>query len=72
MYCYNHLRNVWVKKVLNLLNDFMCGHLNDSLDEIAPELCVSPNFITFARAKTKNSVYVGITQKVTEDCSDNG
>ena len=27
--------------------DFMLGHLNDSLDEIAPELRVSPNFITF-------------------------
>ena len=53
MYCYNHLRNVWVKKVLNSLNDFMCGHLNNSLDEIAPELRVSPNFITFARALDK-------------------
>ncbi len=53
MYCYNHLRNVWVKNVLNLLNDFMRGHLNESLDEIAPELRVSPNFITFARAFDK-------------------
>ncbi len=46
-------KNVWVKNVLNLLNDFMHGHLNDSLDEIAPELRVSPNFITFARAFDK-------------------
>jgi hypothetical protein len=41
------------QNVLNSLNDFMHGHLNDSLDEIAPELCVSPNFITFARAFDK-------------------
>jgi hypothetical protein len=53
MYCYNHLRNVWVKNVLNLLNDFMHCHLNNSLDEIAPELHVSPNLITFARAFDK-------------------
>jgi hypothetical protein len=53
MYCYNHLWNVWVKYVLNSWNDFMRGHLNDSLDEIAPELRVSPNFITFARAFDK-------------------
>ncbi len=41
MYCYNYLQNVWVKNVLNLLNDFIHGHLNVSLDEIAPELRVS-------------------------------
>jgi hypothetical protein len=31
----------------------MRGHLNNSLDEIAPELRVSPNFITFAWAFDK-------------------
>ena len=51
--CHNHLRNVWVKNVLSALTDFMRAHLQDSLDEIAPELRVSPNFISFARAFDK-------------------
>ena len=51
--CHNHLRNVWVKNVLLSLNDFMRAHLFDSLEEIADELRVSPNFMTFARAIDK-------------------
>ena len=53
MFCHNHLRNVWVKNVLDSLTDFMRAHLNDSLDEIAPELRVSPSFISLARAFDK-------------------
>ena len=53
LFCHNHLRNVWVKNVLFSLNDFMRGHLHDSLDEIAEELRVSPSFLTFARAIDK-------------------
>ncbi|KAL7523561.1 hypothetical protein ACHAXR_000896, partial [Thalassiosira sp. AJA248-18] len=51
--CHNHLRNVWVKNVLESLTDFLRAHLHDSLDEIAPELRVSPGFIGFARAFDK-------------------
>ena len=50
LFCHNHLRNVWVKNVLFSSNDFMRGLLHDSLDKIAEELRVSPNFLTFARA----------------------
>jgi len=51
--CHNHLRNVWVKNVLESLTDFLRAHLSDSLDEIAPEFRVSPSFISFARAFDK-------------------
>jgi len=40
---------MWVKNLLSTLTDFIRAHLCDSLDEIAPELRVSPNFILFAR-----------------------
>jgi hypothetical protein len=53
LYCYNHLRNVWVKNVLLSLNDFLRAHLHDSLDEIAPEFRVSASFIALARAFDK-------------------
>ena len=51
--CHNHLRNVWVKNVLKSLTEFLRAHLHGSLDEIAPELCVSPGFIGFAGAFDK-------------------
>ena len=51
--CYNHLRNVHVKNVLEALTDFIRAHYGDSLDEIAPDLRVSPGFISFARAFDK-------------------
>ena len=51
--CHNHLRNVWVKNVLDSLTEFLRAKLSDSLDEIAPELRVSPGFISFARAFDK-------------------
>ena len=53
LYCHNHLRNVWVKNVLLSLTDFLRAHLFDSLEEIADDLRVSPNFMTFARAIDK-------------------
>ncbi len=53
MFCFHHLRNIWVKHALFALNDFMRGHLYDSLEEIADELRVSPSFICFARAIDK-------------------
>ena len=53
LYCHNHLRNVHVKNVLLSLTDFLRAHLHDSIDEIAPELRVQPNFATLARAFDK-------------------
>ena len=54
IFCHNHLCSVWVKNVLDSLTDFLRGHLNDSLDEIAPKLCVSPGFTSLARAFENN------------------
>ena len=51
--CLNHLRNVWVKNVLERLTEVLRVRLQDSLDEIAPEFRVNPSFISFARAFDK-------------------
>ena len=50
IFYHNHLRNVWVKNVLDYLTEFLIAHLNDSLDEVAPELRVSHGFMYLARA----------------------
>ena len=44
---------MWVKNILHSLNNFLCAHLHDSLNEIAPEFRVSPSFICLARAFDK-------------------
>ena len=46
MFWHNHLRNFWLKDVLDYLTRFWIAHLNDSLDEVAPELRVSPGFMS--------------------------
>ena len=48
MFSHNHIRNVWVKNVLDSLTEFLRAHLNDSLDKVAPELRVSTGFISLA------------------------
>ena len=53
LFCHNHLRNVWVKNVLESLTDFLKAHLQDSLEEIAPEFRVSASFNSFAHAFDK-------------------
>ena len=49
MFWHNHLGNIWVKNVLDSLTEFLRSHLNYSLDEAAPELRVSPGFMSLAR-----------------------
>ena len=51
--CHNHLRNVWIKNVLESLTEHLRICLHDSLEEIAPEFRVSCSFVTFARAFDK-------------------
>ena len=51
--CHNHLRNVWVKNVLESLTEFLRSHLNDNLKEVDSMLWVSPSFISFARVFDK-------------------
>ena len=53
MFCHNHLRNFWVNNVLDSLTEFLRAHLNDSLDKVAPELQVSPGFMSLACAFDK-------------------
>ena len=53
MFLHNHLPNVWVKNVLDSLNELLRAHLNDILDKVAPELRVSPVSMYRARAFDK-------------------
>ena len=48
MVCHNYLCNVWLKNVLDSLTELLRAHLNDSLDKVAPELRVSPGFMSLA------------------------
>ena len=54
MFLHNHLPHVLVKNVLDSLTGFLRAHLNYSLDEVAPKLRVSPEFMPLARAFDKN------------------
>ena len=47
-FSHNHLRNVWVKNFLYSLTGFLIAHLDYGLDEVAPELHVSPRFMSLA------------------------
>ena len=40
MFFHNHLRNVWVNNVIDCLTELFRAHINDSIDEVAPELQV--------------------------------
>ena len=53
LFCWNHLRNVHVKNVLEALTKFLKAHFSDSLENIALKFRVSPGFISFARAFDK-------------------
>ena len=53
MFLHNHLRKFWVNNVLDYLTEFLRAHLNDSLDEVAPELHFSLVFMALARAFDK-------------------
>ena len=53
MFCHNHLHNIWVKNVLGSLTEFLILNLNDSLDEVSPDLRVSLRFMSLACAFEK-------------------
>ena len=53
MFCHNHLLNFWVKNVLDSLTEFLRAHLHDILEKVAPELSVSPGFMSRSRAFEK-------------------
>ena len=45
-----HLHNVWINGVAKAVSKFMNGFLEDSLDNISPFLCVSPDLENVIRA----------------------
>ena len=51
--CYNHLRNIWIKNVLDSLTEHLRVKFHDALEEISPEFRVSCSFSSFARAFDK-------------------
>ena len=53
MFFHNHMPNFWVKNVLDSLTEFLTAHLNDSLDKVAPNLLVSPGFLSLTRSFDK-------------------
>ena len=55
IFFHKHLRNVWVKNVLDYLTEFLRSYLNDSLDEVASELHASPGLMSLAHAFDKMS-----------------
>ena len=48
MFFHNHMHNVWVNNVLHFLTEFLRAHLNDSLDNVVPQLRDSPGFMSLA------------------------
>ena len=46
MFLHNHLRNVWLKNVIDSLTEFLRAHLNDSLDKVTTELRVSSRLMS--------------------------
>ena len=48
--CHHHQRNVWVKNMLDVISNYVCTLIKDNLEEIAPELRVSPRFENMCRA----------------------
>ena len=64
MFCHYHLRNVLVNNVLDYLTEFLREHINYSLDKVAPELRVSPRFMSLAHAFEKCLVSVKTSPRV--------
>ena len=38
MFCHKHLRNIWVKNVLDPLTEFLRSFLNDGLENVASQV----------------------------------
>ena len=53
MFCHHHIRCGHTKNMLEPVGDFVAAIIRDNLDEIAPELRVSPKFETLCRAFDK-------------------
>ena len=44
LFCHHHQRNVWVKNMLDVIRNYASTVIKENLEEIAPELRVSPCF----------------------------
>ena len=45
-----HLRNLWINGVAKAVLKFVNGFIEDSLDNISPFLCVSPDLVSVIHA----------------------
>ena len=53
LFCHCHQRKFWVKNMLDVISNYVSTLIKDNLEEIAPELCVSPRFENMCRAFDK-------------------
>ena len=53
LFCHHHQRNVWVKNMLDMISNYVSTLIKENLEEIAPELRVSPRFENMCRAFDK-------------------
>ena len=53
LFCHYHQRNVWVKNMLDVIRNYVSTLIKDNLEEIVPELRVSPRFENMCRAFDK-------------------
>ena len=53
LFCHHHQSNVWVKNMLDVISNYLSTLIKDNLEEIAPELRVSPSFENMCRAFDK-------------------
>ena len=53
LFCHHHQRNVLVKNILDMISNYVSTLIKDNLEEIAPELRVSPRFENMCHAFDK-------------------
>ena len=53
LFWHHHQHNVWVKDMLDMISNYVSTLIKDNLEDIAPELCVSPRFENMCRAFDK-------------------
>ena len=56
LFCHHHQRNVWVKNILDVIINYLSTLIKENLEEIAPELRVSPRFENMCRAFDKEFI----------------
>ena len=52
--CHHHQQKVWVKNMLDVIINYVSTLIKDNLEDISPELRVSPRFENMCRASDKD------------------